>query len=167
MAEAIRTAAEIVDLALKPKPELMIHAGNLPSTAETLRDLLAASEKFFDRGVPVRFIKSRQAGAPTAVPMTRNNVVMETHKLCQPVKLNAKGEQVDATLPDRIAQMYLDMAGEWNLQPLAGVSMSPLLSSDGSFRSVDGYDNETGCGAVQCRTCRCRQLRPRRMQARH
>lgn len=144
MAEAIRTAAEIVDLALKPKPELMIHAGNLPATAETLRDLLAASEKFFDRGVPVRFVRSGQGVAPTAVPMTRNNVVMETHKLCQPVKLNAKGERVDATLPDRIAQMYIDMIGEWNLQPLAGISMSPLLSSDGSFRSVDGYDNETG-----------------------
>ena len=143
MAEAIRTAAEIVDLALKPKPELMIHAGNLPATAETLRDLLAASEKFFDRGVPVRFIKSGQVGAPTAVPMTRNNVVMETHKLCQPVKLNAKGEQVDATLPDRIAQMYLDMTGDWGLQPLAGVSMSPLLSSDGSLRSIDGYDDKT------------------------
>jgi hypothetical protein len=49
-----RAAAEIVELALKPKPELLIHAGNLPATAETLRDLLAASGRLFDRGLPVR-----------------------------------------------------------------------------------------------------------------
>ena len=51
-------AAEIVDLALKPKPELIIHAGNLPATAEALRDLLAASGKLFDRGLPVRVIRA-------------------------------------------------------------------------------------------------------------
>ena len=33
-------AVEIVDFALQPKPELVIHAGNLPATAEALRDLL-------------------------------------------------------------------------------------------------------------------------------
>jgi hypothetical protein len=42
-----RTTAEIVDLAVQPKPELVIHAGNLPATAEALRDLLAASGKLF------------------------------------------------------------------------------------------------------------------------
>ena len=47
------TAAEIVDLALQ-KPELVIHGGSLPATAEALRDLLAASGKLFDRGLPVR-----------------------------------------------------------------------------------------------------------------
>jgi hypothetical protein len=36
------TAADIVDLALRAKPELIIHVGNLPATAEALRDLLAA-----------------------------------------------------------------------------------------------------------------------------
>ena len=30
------------------------------------------------------------------------------------------------TLPDRVAQMYLDMAGEWDLPPLAGVSTAPI-----------------------------------------
>ncbi len=48
------TAAEIVDLALKSKPELVIHDGNLPATAEALRDLFAASGKLFYRGLPVR-----------------------------------------------------------------------------------------------------------------
>ena len=138
-----RTAAEIVDLALRPKPELVIHAGNLPATAEALRDLLAASGKLFDRGLPVRVIRSADGGPPSAIPLTKHNVVIEAHRLCQPVKVGSDGEHVPVTLPDRVAQMYLDMAGEWDLPPLAGVSTAPLLSEDGSVRSADGYDPVT------------------------
>jgi hypothetical protein len=46
-------------------------------------------------------------------------------------------------LPDRVAQMYLDMVGEWKLPPLAGVSTAPLLSADGRVRAADGYDRAT------------------------
>jgi hypothetical protein len=53
------------------------------------------------------------------------------------------------TLPDRVAQMYLDMSGEWALPPLAGISTAPLLSADGSIRTADGYDPRTG---LWCRT---------------
>jgi hypothetical protein len=49
--------------------------------------------------------------------------------------------------------MYLEMFGEWHLRPLVGISMSPLLSSDGSVRAADGYDRETG---LWC--CRIPQL---------
>ncbi len=81
------TAAEIVDLALRAKPELIIHVGNLPATAEALRDLLSASGKLFDRGLPVRIIRPADGTLPSAVPLTKHNVVMETHRLCQPVKI--------------------------------------------------------------------------------
>jgi putative DNA primase/helicase len=137
------TAAEIVDLALKPKPELIIHAGNLPATAGVLRDLFAASGKLFDRSLPVRVIRSADGGPPSATPLTRHNVVIEAHRLCQPVKMGSHGERVPVTLLDRIAQMYLDMSGEWDLPPLAGVSTAPLLSADGSVRAADGYDAVT------------------------
>jgi hypothetical protein len=40
--------------------------------------------------------------------------------------------------------MYLDMAGEWNLPPLAGISTAPLLASDGSVHDVVGYHPESG-----------------------
>src|SRR6476661_2576338 len=96
-----RTAAEIVDLALKPKPELVIHAGNLPATAEALRDLLAASGKLFDRGLPVRVINPADGSAPSAMRLTKHNVVIEAHRLCQPVKVKSDGEHVPVTLPDR------------------------------------------------------------------
>jgi putative DNA primase/helicase len=142
------TAAEIVDLALQ-KPELVIHSGNLPATAETLRDLLAASGKLFDRGLPVRVIRHADGSLPSAVSLTKHNVVFEAHRLCQPVKIDADGEHVPVTLPDRVAQMYLDMSGEWDLPPPTGISTSPLLLADGSVRVADGYDPATGlwcCG---------------------
>jgi hypothetical protein len=132
-----------VDRALAAKPDLIVHASDLPTTAEALRDLLAASGRLFDRGMPVRIIKPADAGPPSATRLTRHNVVIEAHRLCQPVKFDAEGERKPITLPDRVAQMYLDMAGEWELPPLAGISTAPLLSADGNVRAADGYDPET------------------------
>jgi putative DNA primase/helicase len=133
----------------REKPELVIHSGNLPATADALRDLLAASGKLFDRGLPVRVIRPADGTLPSARQLTKHNVVIEAHRLCQPVKIDADGEHVPVTLPDRVAQMYLDMSGEWDLPPLTGISASPLLSADGSVRVADGYDPATGlwcCG---------------------
>jgi putative DNA primase/helicase len=132
-----------VDRALAPKPDLIVHTSDLPATAEALRNLLAASGRLFDRGMPVRIIKPADAGPPSATRLTKYRVVVETHRLCQPVRFDAKGERQPITLPDRIAEMYLDMAGEWELPPLAGVSTAPLLSADGNVRVADGYDPET------------------------
>jgi hypothetical protein len=144
MTEQRAAAAEIVDLALKPKPELTIHSGNLPATAEALRDLLAASGKLFERDLPVRIIRSADGGPPSARLLTRHNVVIEAHHLCQPMKIDRNGNLIPVTLPDRVAQMYLDMSGEWNLPALSGINTSPLLSADGSVRAADGYDRATG-----------------------
>jgi hypothetical protein len=141
------TAADFVDLALRPKPELIIHRGSLPDTAETLRDLLAASGRLFDRGVPVRIVRAADGGPPSAIPLTRHNVVIEAHRLCQPMKEDSRGRLIEVTLPDRVAQMYLDMFGEWDLPPLAGISTAPLLLADGSI--ADGYDPTT---ALWCRS---------------
>ena len=98
------TAAEIVDLALRPKPELIVHRGSLPDTAEAVRDLLAASGQLFDRGLPVRVVRPADGGPPSAIPLTRHNVVIETHRLCQPMKQESGGRLVPVTLPERVAQ---------------------------------------------------------------
>jgi hypothetical protein len=127
-----------------PKPDLIVHGSNLPATAEALRDLLAASGKFFDRGVPVRIVKPPDGGPPSAKRLTKHSVVVEAHRLCQPVGFDSKGTWKPITLPDRVAGMYLDMADEWDLPPLAGVGTTPLLSADGNVRGADGYDPETG-----------------------
>jgi hypothetical protein len=133
----------LVDRALAPKPDLIVHASNLPATAEALRDLLAASGRLFDRGTPVRVIQPADGGPPSAMRLTKYNIIVEAHRLCQPVRFDARGDRQAITLHDRLAQMYLDMAGEWHLPPLAGVSTAPLLSADGSVRVADGYDPET------------------------
>jgi hypothetical protein len=158
------TAAEIVDLALQPKPELVIHGGNLPATAEALRDLLAASGKLFDRGLPVPIIRLADGGPPSARPLTKHNVVMEAHRLCQPMKIDSNGKHVPVTLLDRVSQMYLDMSGEWKLPPLAGVTTAPLLSADGGVRSADGYDPATALWCCSIPTLRL-SLRPSRADA--
>ena len=157
-------ATEIVDLALKAKPELIVYSGDLPATAEALRDLLATSGKLFDRGLPVRVIRPADNSLPSAVRLTKHNVVIEAHRHCQPVKVDEDGEYIPITLPDRVAQMYLDMCGEWDLPPLTGVSTSPLLSPDGSVRMADGYDPATGlwcCGVPSLRL----PARPSRAEA--
>jgi hypothetical protein len=78
-----------------------------------------------------------------AVPLTLNTVVMAAHELCRPVRRAGDGTLVPMTLPERVARMYLDMQGEWNLRPLAGISTAPLLAPDGSIRDTNGYDEAT------------------------
>ena len=142
-------AASFVDEALADRPDLVVHGCDLPATARALRDLLATSGSVFDRGVPVRVTQPADGGPPTAVKLTVNNVVMEVHHLCRPVKVNQQGV-VPVTLPDRVARMYLDMAGEWGLPSLAGITTAPLLAPDGTVRTADGYDRVTGlwCSSV-------------------
>ena len=50
------------------------------------------------------------------------------------------------TLPDRVARMYLELDGEWDLPPLEGICTAPLLSADGN-RTAKGYDPLLGFGA--------------------
>jgi hypothetical protein len=76
---------------------------------------------------------------PTADPLTAHGVVRAAHQLCRPIK---DGE--NATLPERVAALYLDLAGEWKLPPLVVISTAPILADDGSIRSAEGYNRETG-----------------------
>jgi hypothetical protein len=128
----------------RPKPELIVRSGDLPTTARELRDLLAASGRLFDRDMPVKLADPANGGPMAAIPLTVNSIVVEAHRLCQPVKIDAEGKRREVTLPERIAKMYLDMSGEWNLPPLAGISTAPLLAADGGIRAGVGYDPATG-----------------------
>jgi hypothetical protein len=121
------------------KKILVIETGELPKVAETLRDIIASSNRFFDRGVPVRITKKATNKLPIASPLTTHGVVRAAHQLCRPVK---DGE--NATLPDRVAALYLDMIGEWKLPAVVVISTAPILSGDGSIRSIERYDKDTG-----------------------
>ena len=97
------------------KQVLVIEKGELPKVAETLRDIIAKSNVFFDRGVPVRITKRAGSKLPIASALTTHGVVRAAHQLCRPIK-----DAAYATLPDRVAALYLDMIGEWKLPPLGG-----------------------------------------------
>src|SRR5258708_1820587 len=121
-------AVDFVTEALAPKPDLVVHKCNLPATALALRHVLAAANSLYDRGMPVRLVQRADGGAPSALPLTVNSIVVEAHRLCHVVRIDEKGKQVPMTLPDRVARMYLDM-GEWNLPALAGITTAPLLGA--------------------------------------
>jgi putative DNA primase/helicase len=131
------------------RPDLVVDSGDLPATARELRDRLASTGQFFDRGTPVKIVRPADGGPPQATPLTATRVVIETHNMCRPVRLNGN-EAVAVTLPDRVARMYLEMAGEWNLPPLTGITTAPVLDPDGTVRTTDGFDPATNlwCDSV-------------------
>jgi hypothetical protein len=124
------------------KPDLVVETGDLPATARAVRDQLTSAGCLFDRGLPVKVVPSGDGGPPTTTRLTANRIVMETHRLCRPVKLDSH-EPIPVTLPDRVARMYLEMSGEWNLPPLAGICTTPLLAADGAVRTAEAYDHLT------------------------
>ena len=124
------------------KPELLIDTADLPRVAREVRDVLASDPCIVERGTPMKVVKTEE-GPPKPTPLTADQIVLEVHRLCQPVKIARDGRRVPTTLPTRIARMYLAMSGEWNLPPLAGITTAPVLASDGSIHAVDGYDPRT------------------------
>jgi hypothetical protein len=121
------------------KPNLIVDRGDLPATARALRDFLAQSGRFFDRGVPVKVVLKPDGSPPTAIRLTPNRVVVEAHHACRPLKPVGDGLE-PVTLPDRVARMYLELDGEWDLPPLEGICTAPLLSADGKMRTAKDYD---------------------------
>jgi hypothetical protein len=71
-------------------------------------------------------------------------IAQEIHKVRRPVRLAKDGTPIPMTLPTRVARMYLNMPDEWTLQPLNGVTTTPLLAPDGSIGISEGYDSSTG-----------------------
>lgn len=129
------------------KPRLHIDNVNPDTTVEALRDILAGAEGFYDRGVPVRLAYDQVQQGTVAQVITPDLLVLTAHKACRPYLIKTKDDrtaEIDARLPKSLASMYLDWRGEWKLPVLNGVATTPLLHSDGSFRSAQGYDQATG-----------------------
>jgi hypothetical protein len=127
------------------KPELRVRGGDLPEVAREIGRMLARTGRIFVRDVPAKVVLGASGEAPTAVALSANGVVIETHRLAQPVTWKAgrkdeTGEWVATTLPERVAALYLDMRDEWNLPALDGIATAPLLAEDGAIRAPEGYD---------------------------
>ena len=127
--------------------DLFVNHADLPDTAAELAGLLARSPMLFDRGVPVRLAMDSQRGGLVALPLDLAGIVNECHAVARPWTYTKArdGELVrqDVTLPDRVARLYLDRRGEWQLRPLDGIASAPLLAADGSARAAEGYDART------------------------
>jgi hypothetical protein len=133
--------AKPVEAAAAVKAPLIINSGDLPEAAHAVRDMLAGTGLFFERGVPVMLVTPADGGLPIALQLTHNHVVLEAHKLAQPI--SAKTME-PTTLSRRVAELYLSLNGQWNLPALNGVTTAPLLGAGGGIRVADGYDSETG-----------------------
>jgi len=119
--------ADAAGVADDPRPILVIDTGDLPNVAKQLRYIIARSRRFFDRGGPARIDWRPREKVPTVTRLGVHGVVRAAHDLCRPV--NAKdGKPV--TLPERVASLYLDMVGDWNLLPLVSISTAPILAKD-------------------------------------
>ncbi|MGI4951204.1 MAG: hypothetical protein ACRYGM_05315 [Janthinobacterium lividum] len=126
------------------RPHLQVVGSDLPATARELRDVFADRSQLYDRGgVVVKLARSADGGAPMAVEVTANGIVREAHRLVRPVSLNADKTFKPVTLSERVAGMYLDMRGEWNLPALDGITTAPVLADDGAILDRDGYDPGT------------------------
>ncbi|HEY8009348.1 MAG TPA: hypothetical protein VIE66_21810, partial [Methylocella sp.] len=130
------------------KPRLLVDAVNPDVTVTELRDILAGSGQFYDRGVPVRVIVDPTQRGSVAQRMTPAALVLWAHKLARPytIKIQPDGEvvEVDARLPRWAGAMYLEDRAEWQLPVLNGISSAPLLRDDGSIQAAVGYDANSG-----------------------
>ncbi len=130
----------------RDRPDLYLNGGDLPDTAAELAKRLAEVPHLFDRGGPARIAFDVQRGGMLAEPLGLHAVVNEAHRIARPWKYVPRGGELipqPATLPERVASLYLAMRGEWGLRPLDGIAASPLLAEDGGLRVVDGYDAGT------------------------
>jgi hypothetical protein len=129
------------------RTRLLICSSDLPRTAREVAELLAETGQYFERGKPVSIVADPVGGGVVARPLTRESVVHAVHAVAQPYaprKTKRGVEDVEVTLPDRVALLYLDLDGKRGLPPLHGITYAPILSAGGRIRSHDGYDAETG-----------------------
>lgn len=137
------------------KPRLKIDRGDLPAVARKLAKLLAANPRLFERNGPV-LLKPDSNGDVFLYPMTVETVVNAAHEAARPFKerrvqgKQARWEEEDETLPDRVAKLYLDPSTDRGLRVLRGISYAPILDDRGRILLRDGYDDRTGlwCAAM-------------------
>jgi len=140
--------AECIEMREPPaKPRLLVENCNPDTTVAALRDILAATGEFYDRGVPARIARNQIQGGSVAQVLTPDVLVLMAHQACRPYAWKKRaGElvEVDIRLPRSFATMYLDWRGEWHLPPLNGIACAPVLQDDGTIQSGRGYDRQSG-----------------------
>jgi hypothetical protein len=125
-------------------PTLVI--GHDPTAvAKELAKLIAPGDHYFFNGnAPVR-IAAELNDMPRAIEVTAEHVRVLAHELSRPVKQTNNGLLAPTEVKTDVANIYLrGLEGCWGLKHFAGIATTPILSSDGTIRSMDGYDPITG-----------------------
>jgi hypothetical protein len=119
-------------------------------TARHLAAILGRSPCLFDRNGPVRLVTSQRGLEVKA--LNKNAVTIAAHEVCRPVQeefVEGVRQLNDVALPDKIASLYLDLVGEWQLRPLNGFCYGPMLFDNGQFELQEGYDKTSGLWCTQ------------------
>jgi hypothetical protein len=147
IAAAVNDAEEMQDPVFDTgqinKPRLLIENADPDRTVVALRDILSGSGGLYDRGVPVRLAQDQILGGTVVQIMTPDSLVLMAHTVCRPYERKEEGGEVldvNIQLPRKVAVMYLDWRGGWNLPPLNGIASAPMLEEDGTILSAQGYD---------------------------
>ncbi|MEQ1719446.1 MAG: hypothetical protein ABL907_26220, partial [Hyphomicrobium sp.] len=98
IAEIVAGAEEFVGLTStggrSGKPRLQVESCNPHLTVAALRDILAAEDTLYDRGVPIRLTTDRRQGCIVAHPLTPDSVVMLAHAVCRPYVMRSRKDEV-------------------------------------------------------------------------
>jgi len=125
------------------KRALVIDPADYPAAALAVRDILAEDARLFERGGRPVILAEDERGEMLAHDLSPEVVAHRVHAGASPLlSLRLRGQRVlkPATLPHRVAALYLALVGEWGLRPLAGIATTPGLRDDGSIHARDGYD---------------------------
>jgi hypothetical protein len=129
------------------KRALVIDPADYPAAALAVRDILAEDDRLFERGGRPVILAEDERGEMLTHDLSPEVVAHRVHASASPLlSLRLRGQRVlkPATLPHRVAALYLALVGEWGLRPLAGIATTPGLCDDGSIHARDGYDNGAG-----------------------
>ena len=144
------SAAHAPPCAAEKRPALVVEKADLPAVAVNLASHLAGSQKLFERGSTLVKLVKPVSGVATH-PVNVHDVINLCHDVCRPVVQKiVGGEPVfePVTLPQTVARLYLNLHDAWGVRDLDGICRAPLLSEDGTIRTVNGYDEETRCWCI-------------------
>ena len=140
-------------LGLGERPYIRIVKGESAAAAtEVELALIAEGAPFYERGgglvrpyvAQVPASGGRVAYVPATAPVTVPTLVDHVSRVAELAKWDGRAQAyVPADLPENVARIIIDRAGEWNFPSLAAVTTTPTLRSDGTILSQPGYDGAT------------------------
>ncbi|MHB8799808.1 MAG: hypothetical protein ACYDBY_15210 [Thermoanaerobaculia bacterium] len=155
--ELAAALAEVKGLTRETRPEIQLHAGQLPATVDEAERALAGSGTYQRGNQLVRAIRAapvtvrgvwRDGRALSLVSISASHLVDTLTRSVTFLKWDGRADKwKPVNCPGEVATTLLSRVGQWTekyLPSLVGILETPTLRPDGSVLSEDGYDHETG-----------------------